>query len=291
MSTVLADPPVGGTVALIRSLLPSLGPSERRVAQECVDFTAEVAMLSVADVAARTETSSATVIRTCQNLGLKGFQHLRLLLLRDLGSATREPDARLSGHEGSRGEVPALFDAAARDLREALGALDYDQFDGAVATIAGARRLLIVANGGSGPAAQMVALRFLTTNRPCEAPHDSITQQLSARLLGPGDVCLAVSDSGMNGTTLRAVEAAASAGVEIVGVTSYARSKLSDMSTHTIVAGAAFHVWGAGAVTGNLTQMLILSALQTAVAKVRDNSEAAGPVVLDEVMGIVQGDE
>jgi RpiR family carbohydrate utilization transcriptional regulator len=291
MSALTADPPVGGTISLIRSLLPSLGPSEKRVAQECVDFAAEVAMLSVADVAARTETSPATVIRTCKNLGLKGFQHLRLLLLRDLGAASREPDARLTGEAGSRGRVPALFDAAVRDLRNALGALDYDQFDAAVAAVAGARRLLIVANGGSGPAAQMVALRFLTTNRPCEAPYDSITQQLSARLLQPGDVCIAVSDSGMNGTTLRAVEAAVAAGVVIIGVTSYARSRLSEIATHTLIAGADFHAWGDGAVTGNLTQMLILSSLQDGVARSMDVSSEVAPAVLDEVMGIVQSGE
>jgi DNA-binding MurR/RpiR family transcriptional regulator len=288
MTSLTVDPPVGGTLSLIRSLIPSLGPSEQRVAQLVVDAPEEVAMLSVADLAARTDTSSATVIRTCQNLGFKGFQHLRLLLLRDLGSASRQPDARLSGEAGSRGRVPALFDAAARDLHEALGALDYEQFDAAVAAIASARRVLIVANGGSGPAAQMVALRFLTTDRPCEAPYDSITQQLSARLLHADDVCIAVSDSGMNGTTLRAVEAAVSAGATVIGVTSYARSRLSELSTHVLVAGATFHSWGDGAVTGNVTQMLILSALQDGVARARTDSAAVAPVVMDEVMGMVE---
>jgi RpiR family transcriptional regulator, carbohydrate utilization regulator len=287
MTSFTADPPVGGTLSLIRSLIPSLGPSEQRVAQAVVDSAQEVAMLSVADLAARTDTSSATVIRTCQNMGFKGFHHLRLLLLRDLGSASRQPDARLTGEGGSRGRVPAIFDAAARDLHDALGALDYDQFDAAVSAIAAARRVLIVANGGSGPAAQMVALRFLTTNRPCEAPHDSIAQQLSARLLQSGDVCIAVSDSGMNATTLRAVEAAVTAGVTVIGVTSYARSRLSELSTHVLVAGATFHSWGDGAITGNVAQVMILSALQDAVARSRIESAAAAPVVLDQVMGLV----
>lgn len=288
MTSLTPDPPVGGTLSLIRSLIPSLGPSEQRVAQLVVDAPADVAMLSVADLAGRTDTSSATVIRTCKNLGFKGFQHLRLLLLRDLGSARRQPDARLTSEDGSRGRVPAIFDAAARDLHDALGALDYHQFDAAVSAIASAPRVLIVANGGSGPAAQMVALRFLTTDRPCEAPYDSITQQLTARLLHADDVCIAVSDSGMNGTTLRAVEAAVAAGATVIGVTSYARSRLSELSTHAIVAGAAFHSWGDGAITGNITQMLILSALQDGVARARGESAAAGPVVMDEVMGIVE---
>jgi DNA-binding MurR/RpiR family transcriptional regulator len=287
MNSAPLDPPVGGTLGVIRSLIPSLGSSERRVAQEVVDRPDEVAMLSVADLARRTETSSATIIRTCQSLGFKGFQHLRLLLLRDLGAASRSHDEVLVG-EGSRNRVPALFAAAARDLREALGALDYGTFDAAVAAIVTARRVLIVANGGSGPAAQMVALRFLTTDRPCEAPYDSITQQLSARLLHADDVCIAVSDSGMNSTTIRAAEAAAAAGATIVGVTSYARSRLSELSTHSIVVGAAFHSWGDGAVTGNVSQLLILCALHDAVAQVMNNSSETAPAVMEEVMGIVE---
>jgi DNA-binding MurR/RpiR family transcriptional regulator len=289
MTDVPADPPIGGTTSLIRSILPSLGPSEQRVAQLCVDAPADVAMLSVADLAARTDTSPATVIRTCQNLGFKGFQHLRLLLLRDLGA--HSDDTPVPDAAGSRGRVPALFDAAARDLRNALGALDFDAFDEAASAIHRANRVLIVANGGSGPAAQMLALRFITTARPCEAPYDSVTQQLAARLLAPTDVCIAVSDSGMNSTTLAAVDAAHAAGATIIGVTSYGRSRLSDVATFSIVAGATFHSWGDGAVTGNLTQMLILSALQEAVARIDRPDASMDRRIMDEVMGIVSVDE
>lgn len=289
MTTLHADPPIGGTLTLIRSLLPSLGPSEQRVAQRVVDESDQVAMLSVADLASRTETSAATVIRTCQSLGFKGFQHLRLLLLRDLGAANRRGYRQgLAAGDGSRERVPALFDAAARDLDESLGALDYEQFDAAVAAVATARRLLIVANGGSGPAAQMVALLLLTIDRPCEAPADSITQQLSARLLHHDDVCLAVSDSGLNSTTLKAVEAAATAGATIVGVTSYARSRLAELSTHSLIVAAAFHSWENGAATGNVAQLLILTALQDAVGRAMNTTSVTAPVVMAQVIDIIE---
>jgi DNA-binding MurR/RpiR family transcriptional regulator len=288
MNFLASEPPIGSIIAVIRSLVPALGPSEQRVAHEIVQRPDEVAMLSVADLAARTDTSAATVIRTCQSLGFKGFQHLRLLLLRDLGAAAGRSESVGVTGEGSRQRVPAVFAAAARDLGEALGALDYEQFDAAVAAIATARRVVVVANGGSGPAAQMVALLMLTIDRPCEAPADSVTQQLSARLLRAEDVCLAVSDSGMNSTTLGAVEAAATTGATIVGVTSYGRSRLAELSTHSLIAGAAFHSMGGGAATGNVAQLLLLTALQDAVGRARSGSAAAGPAVMDQVMHIVE---
>ncbi len=297
MTAPFAEPPVGGTVALIRSILPSLGPGERRVAEECVRAPQEVALLSVGDVAARTATSSATVVRACQNLGFKGFQHLRLLLLRDVGAgqsvaATRSAVPTGSdAHQDTGSRVAALFAAAADDLREAHGSLDPEQFEQAADCIARAPRVLVVGNGGSSPAAQMVALRLLTSGRPCEAPVDAVVQQLTARLLAPGDVCLAVSDSGMNVVTLHSVEGALASGATVVGVTGYARSRLGRTATHTVVVGAAFHTWDDGAVTGNLAQILMLSALQSAVSERSDAAGAAGRVVREAVLGLVDDED
>lgn len=285
MNVAPSEPPIGGTVARIRSLVPSLVPSEQRVAVACVEHPDVVALLSVADLAARTETSSATVIRACQNMGFRGFQHLRLLLLRDLGAAEHRLPVSEGGSTAER--VGAQFEYAASELRKALGALDFAAFDAAAASIAGARRVLVVGNGGSGPAAQSAALRLLVTGRSCEAPIDAVTQQMTARTLSPDDACLAVSDSGMNAVTLRAVEAADAAGATIVGITSYARSRLSELSSHALVAGAAFHSWDDG-VSGNLTQLLLVLCLQQEVARIAGApAERAGAGVLEEVLGLV----
>lgn len=287
-----AEPPVGGTVALIASILPSLGPGERRVAEECVRAPQEVALLSVGDLAARTSTSSATVVRACQTLGFKGFQHLRLLLLRDAGAA----QAAAAGHAADAGAPPtnrvaALFAQAADELRDAPGSLDVDEFERAAEAIARAPRVLVVGNGGSAPAAQMVALRLLVSGRPCEAPVDAVTQQLTGTLLSPGDVCLAVSDSGMNAVTLHAVDGAVAAGATVVGVTGYARSRLGRAAAHTLVVGASYGSWDTGAVTGNLAQILLLSALQAAVSERTAASADAGRRTREAVLGLVADDD
>ena len=281
MSELLADPVPGGTVARIRSLLPSLGPGEQRVAEECARVPSEVALLSVADLAARTGTSAATVVRACQKLGFRGFQHLRLLLLRDA-----RPPAPAVSPQDTAGRIAALFQSAADELRESHVSLDVDAFERAASAVASAPRVLVVGNGASGPSAQLVALLMLTRGRSCEAPTDAVTQQLVARLLRPVDVCLAISDSGQNPVTLEAVRNAATAGATIIGVTSYARSRLATFSTHTLVAGAVFHSWGDSNGV-NLAQLLALSALQTAVGDRIDEDREAARVTHETILGIV----
>ena len=75
--------PADGSVLLrVRAALPLLGPSERRVAQVILDRPGAVTEWSTAELATEAGTSTATVVRACQNLGFRGFQHLRLEVAR-----------------------------------------------------------------------------------------------------------------------------------------------------------------------------------------------------------------
>ena len=100
MNSPLNEPPLGGTIDHILSILPSLVPSAQRVARICAERPHDVVDMSGADLAEAANTSPATVSRTAQALGLRSFQHLRMLLVRDLSAdATAAPDAP-AGTEG-----------------------------------------------------------------------------------------------------------------------------------------------------------------------------------------------
>lgn len=282
-----ADPPFGGTLAYIDSVIPALVPSEQRVARAIVESPEDVAMMSAADLAARTGTSNATVIRASQSLGFKGFQHLRLLLLRDIPSRTEQ---EVVDHEGAPREwLPSMFRAAGEELANALAPLDFDEFDRAVAAMAGARRLLIIGNGGSAPIAQLATLGFLNSSRPSEAPADAIIQQLAARSLGAGDVCVCISGSGSNPVTLSSAEAARAAGATVVGVTGYQRSRLRELSDITLVCGSAISKWSTGLITGNVAHVLLFAALELAISAA-GGLPPTDPAVMDGVMTLVGRD-
>ncbi len=296
MNSLQSEPPLGGIRAHIKSIFPALAPSEQRVAQLCLDSPETVARMSVADLVAQTGTSPATVVRSCKRLGFDGFQHLRQLLLRDLGAAARDSlQQEESGAVGEPGSsehlVSGIFARAANDIRGALGTLDFSAFDAAVVAIRRAGRLLVVANGASLAPAKSLALRFLAADIICEAPSDIVSQHIAAKLLSPGDVCIAVSDSGMNSFTLGGARIAADQGATVVGITSYAKSDLADLAAHTLVAGAEFHSWNDPLPIGNLVQMLLLSALQAAVTAGSAEVERARSAVLEEVLHMVEHPE
>lgn len=262
-----AQPPIGTTTATIRSMAAGLAPSERRVADVCVDRAREVAWWSVADLAAAASTSTATVVRACQNLGFSGFQHLRMLLLRDLGAESSSATAPTSP-PGSMGMLRTIVTEVGTDLAGGLAPLSEDAFDDAVRALASARRILVVANGGSSTAATAFAVRFLLRGRAAEAPTDTVVQVLTARTLSRDDVCVAVSDSGMNAYTLEAARAARDAGAHVVGVTAHARSSLVDLSTTALVVGSGSGPYAAHGVSATIIQLTFLLGLQVAVSEV-----------------------
>lgn len=293
MSTSRVDPPVGATLSAIRAIrairaiAPQLAPSERRVADVCMERPRDVAWWSAADVAEHAGTSNATVVRACQNLGFKGFQHLRMLLLRDLGAGEAPAVDADSGERSAGGLLRTIFSELSADLGGALAPLDEDAFERAVQALATSDRVIVVGNGGSGPAAAMMAIRFLFNGRPAEAPADAVIQQLMAAQLTPRDVLLAISDSGLNSVTLRPVEAARTAGATVIGVTSYVRSTLVDLSDIGLVVGCGSGPWGGLGETSPVVQVAFLVGLQIAVCRARGGSAEAAAKTFKQVVPLI----
>jgi DNA-binding MurR/RpiR family transcriptional regulator len=270
-----ADPPIGTTVSAIRALSSTLAPSELRVAEVCMTRAAEVAWWSVADVAENASTSTATVIRACQNLGFKGFQHLRMLLLRDLGAAgngtAAEPGAGVQGVS----DLHTMFNAVCADLSGALAPLNPAMLDDAVSALVSAGRVLIVGNGSSAPSAAAFAFSLAFRGRPAEAPMDVVAQQIAAQNLRKGDACVAVSSSGMNAFTLPPAAAAKESGATVIGVTSYARSTLLEICDIGLVVGNANSLWDNHEEGSAIVQLTFLMGLQRLVSKSRADSDMA----------------
>ncbi|WP_022899286.1 MurR/RpiR family transcriptional regulator [Humibacter albus] len=225
----------GEVLATIRSLLPSLLPTEQTVAQVLLSRSNDIVELSSQQIADLAGASRATVVRTCQSLGFSGYQQLRVLLARDAGYQDPEPAPPASAPDDAVGIVTETFRHVAASVPGMLALLDDDEVARAVDTLASANRVLVVGNGLSAPTAVDAAARFTSIGRPAEAPTDVIGQQISARLLGPGDAVLLFSGSGANASTQRVAMAASTAGASVILVTSFARSPLTQSADIALV--------------------------------------------------------
>ncbi|KQV06901.1 MurR/RpiR family transcriptional regulator [Leifsonia sp. Root112D2] len=224
----------GEVIATIRSLLPSLLPTEQAVASVLLARSSEIVELSSQQVADAAGASRATVVRTCQSLGFSGYQQLRVLLARDAGYEPASMAAASAG-VGAAGIVGDAFRHVAAGVTAMVALLDDDAVTRAVEALATATRVVVVGNGLSAPLALDAAARFTSIGRATEAPHDVIGQQITARLLTASDVLLVISGSGSNASTLRVADAAVAAGATVIAMTAFARSPLTQIAAVNLV--------------------------------------------------------
>lgn len=266
----------GRIAALVRGSLPSLIPSEARVARFVLDDPSEVIHLSVTELAAAAQASATTVMRFCQRLGFKGFQDFKIALAQDSISPLRRLQADVEEGDTPETILAKVVEAAATAVAGAATTIDADTFTRVIELLDRAERILVVGVGSSAPLVQDIAYRLLTIGLRTEAPPDVHVQHVTASLLTERDVCLAISHTGSTWETLAAVTSAGAAGAKVVAVTSFFRSPLTEIADVSLVTGSKETAFRVEAMASRLAHLSVLDALYVALAvRNRERAQAA----------------
>jgi DNA-binding MurR/RpiR family transcriptional regulator len=276
MSTSAPTSSANAALAQIRSALPSLRPSDAKVARAVLDATETVMAETVAELAARADVSEATVIHFCKEVGFSGFQHLKFAIARDNipASSLLHEQQRLGASSGSGEIIAEVLRSTVRSLEDTPGTLDLAEFDAVVDAIVRAQRICVIGALPSLMLAEDAAYRFSTIGRPAEAPATDTAQRLACRLLQPGDLCLVISHTGATKQSFDALDAAAAAGATTAAITSFARSRLAETVDHALIAGAASVSVRVEAMASRFAHLAIVDALYVAVV-LRDEGAAS----------------
>src|SRR5699024_6052307 len=148
--------PSSTTVLRIRSLLPSLAPAERRVAQRVVDDPERAAASSITQLAKDCATSEATVIRFCRTIDFSGYRELRLALATEVGqvrgarsSSVEELSSDINPDDTLASVVQKIAYTDARAVEETGAALDVEELRAVIGAMVGARRVDVYGVGAS----------------------------------------------------------------------------------------------------------------------------------------------
>src|SRR3977135_2792623 len=130
-----------------------MSPAEQRVVRFFEENREEVLIASAAALATKAETSAATIVRATKALGFLGLDDLRRTLADELRNSL-SPAERLTRTLGEvSGSLSAAFemtlDIHLRSLESFRRSITLKQFEKAVDSIAGARRILVFGIGPS----------------------------------------------------------------------------------------------------------------------------------------------
>ena len=265
---------VSNVVNRIRVRYESLGPRTRALADYVIENPMEVAGLSITQLAEATNVSEGSIINFCRQLGLKGFQQLKLSLAQEVVQPVQFIHEDLQPDDDTRTICRKMFHAGEQALRDTLSVLDPNAISAAVDMIRDAKRIEIYGIGSSAPIAEDAQYRMLRIGLDAKVVVDSHIQAISASRTGPDVVVLTISHSGATHETLAATRLAKEAGAKVIVVTNFASSPIqafTDLKLFTMSRETKFRT---EAMTSRIAQLCVIDALIAALA-MRDYDRSA----------------
>jgi RpiR family transcriptional regulator, carbohydrate utilization regulator len=259
---------------LILSIQDALPPSQARVTQVILERPFEVLEWSAAQLGDAARASTATVVRTCRSLSFEGLDQLRLTLARDLGWPN--PESPVVSSDANR-VMQELFSQASEALPKMLRTVDPTTIEKVVEALTSAKTVLAVSSGGhSATLAAELAFGLSMVGVVATTCPDQVVQHVAARNLGPGDVCVAVSQSGSSRATIEAAAAAQEAGALVVAFGSQVRSHLDEVVDLSVCLDRIGYFMDPAAIINHVGLTLGIRALVLAVrARLGDRADQA----------------
>jgi DNA-binding MurR/RpiR family transcriptional regulator len=261
----------------------SLTPAERRVAEVVLEHPQLVAFGTVADLAERSGSGAATVVRLASKLGFDGFTALQASVQHDLARQLRPAAERI--------REPAATDVIANHLslevenvRATLSSLEEDAVADVVGHLATTRSPLSVVSGDAshGIAMQFTAdLSALRGNVGLIAGNEvAVNRQIGQ--LGRSDVVVLLDVRRYDRWLIDAANAARRTGAWLAAMTDSVLSPLASIADRTLVIAAA----GAGPFDSHVGTLALCNLL---VAGTADRLRAAATTRLDRAEAAWQG--
>jgi DNA-binding MurR/RpiR family transcriptional regulator len=253
-------------LARIRTLQPSLTPSEASVAALALTRPGEVIRLGIEALAHRAGVSTATVLRFCQTLGFQGFKDFKIALALESGQSPA-----VLAEEIRPGDTPGqiarkVFQADMQAIAQTLELLDERALNRAVDALDAARRIEVYGIGSSAPIAVDAYYRFLRIGLPVGVVTDSHMQAVSAALLRKGEAALIISHTGRTRETLSAAQNARDAGATVIALTSFQRSPITTIAHIVLVTASAETAFRVEAMASRIAHLSVVDALYVALA-------------------------
>ena len=204
----------------IGHLQHELTPAEQRVATLVLEHPRLVLNEPIAGIAKLAEVSQPTVIRFCRSLGFLGLADFKLKFASSLTGAIPVRHSQVRTGDSTHDVSAKVIDNTVSAILRFRDQLDVRSIDRAIELLTHANRVEFYAMGNSRVVALDGQHKFFRFRIPTASYGDSHLFALAAELLKPGDVVVAISNSGRLPELLTAVDAARAAGADVIAITS-----------------------------------------------------------------------
>lgn len=262
----------GNLLEVIARSLPTLRKSDRRVAETILAGPERTVDMTLAALAEAAGVSEPTVIRFAAAIGCEGFRDLRVKLARSLAFSRTTSHSAIAPTDDLEGIIGKIFDFNLSNIAWVRAHLNASAVAAAVAALSCARRIEFFGMGASGIVATDAAQKFPLFGAPCSAQTDGHQMLMAAAMLHPGDVAVAISNTGTTVEVVRAAKIAHERGATTIGITGSSGPLLAHCDI-AIVAETLENTDLFTPTVSRLSAMIVMDILSTTVSLGRNQLE------------------
>jgi RpiR family carbohydrate utilization transcriptional regulator len=202
----------------ISEQLSAMRKSERKVAEYILANPDEIIHMRIVDLATEAQVSEPTVVRFCRAVGCSGFQEFKLNLAQQLASSPSFGQIAVTETDSIAEYSRKVFDSTVDTLLNVRDKIDARALEAAVSAIANAKRVEFFGFGASGAVAADAQHKFFRLQLATAAHSDHHIQNMSAMSMQPGDVVVAISQSGRTKALLHSMQMVKNQGGTVIGL-------------------------------------------------------------------------
>ena len=219
---------------MIKRRIPGLNPALGRIARFVVKYPQEVKSMTIKQLAEKCEISQATITKFVREMGLGGYQELKIAIAETLSA--KDSDTAIITRKASIDDI-AIDDTLSdiinkvnfhtvQILKDTKELIDFHEIERAIRAIEKRRDLIFLCMGLSTVAAESAVFRFLRVGKFCVLYSDLCIQAISTVSLPKDSVVIGISNSGTSIPTIKGLEIAQSRGATTICITSFKKSPI-----------------------------------------------------------------
>lgn len=274
MDEVRSEKGQANVLEVIRTMLPRLRKSDRKVAETVLADPGRALNATVAEAAAIAGVSQPTVIRFANAIGCLGYQDFKIRLAQSLALGVAATHSVLLESDGAETIARKIFDYTVTSLDWARNHLDHKAVAEAVDILAAAEAIQFFGFGASGIVAADAQQKFPLFGVPCGAEADSHQQFIAAAMMRPGHVAVAISNTGSTRSVIETARVARENGAKVIGLVG-GDSPLVAHCDVAIIVETLDNTNIYTPTTSRIAALVVIDILSTSVALRRDEAQKA----------------
>lgn len=272
MATPEKHPIFGDLLGEIANQIPSFHASEVAIADAILEHPDQAAGMNITQIADRSGTSVASIVRFCKTLGFKGYPEFRMALIGQLSRQVAQgTDLHLDGgitvDDSAEEVIRKIAYADALAIKTTAERLDVETFVKTVDAWQSASTVGIIGFASSAYVALDLQLKLNRLGKRSVAWSDLHTALTSISVLKAGDVLVAISHSGTTLDIIDVISEFKEKGIKIVLITNALRSPATAIADLVLFTSARETTLRSGATASRIAQLTVVDCLCVSLAQ------------------------